>query len=56
MTLIRCPSPDHQCHLPQGVLADVSIATGWCTIALMLCGKFVFQCKPGGWGGGVGQG
>ncbi|KAI7841534.1 hypothetical protein COHA_004705 [Chlorella ohadii] len=27
----------------QGVLADVSIATGWCTIALMLCGKFVFQ-------------
>lgn len=29
----------------QGVLADVSIATGWCTIALMLCGKFVFQCE-----------
>ncbi|PRW58365.1 ADP,ATP carrier 1 isoform A [Chlorella sorokiniana] len=27
----------------QGVLADVSIATGWCTILLMLCGKFVFQ-------------
>ncbi|KAL4430786.1 hypothetical protein ABPG75_006042 [Micractinium tetrahymenae] len=27
----------------QSVLADVSIATGWCTIALMLLGKFVFQ-------------
>lgn len=27
----------------QGVLADVSIATGWCTIALMLLGRFVFQ-------------
>lgn len=25
------------------MLADVSIATGWCTIALMLLGKFVFQ-------------
>ena len=27
----------------QGVLADVSIATGYVTIALMLCGRFVFQ-------------
>ena len=27
------------------MLADVSIATGWCTIALMLLGKFVFQCE-----------
>lgn len=27
----------------QSVLADVSIATGYCTIALMLMGKFVFQ-------------
>ncbi|KAL4419151.1 hypothetical protein ABPG77_009127 [Micractinium sp. CCAP 211/92] len=27
----------------QSVLADVSIATGYCTIALMLLGKFVFQ-------------
>jgi hypothetical protein len=29
----------------QSVLADVSIATGYCTIALMLLGKFVFQCE-----------
>ena len=27
----------------QGVLADVSIATGYVTIALMLGGRFVFQ-------------
>lgn len=27
----------------QGVLADVSIATGWATITFMLLGKFVFQ-------------
>ena len=27
----------------QGVLADVSICTGYCTIALMLGGRFVFQ-------------
>jgi ATP:ADP antiporter, AAA family len=27
----------------QGVLADVSIATGWATITLMLLGKIVFQ-------------
>lgn len=27
----------------QGMLADVSIATGWMTIALMLTGRFVFQ-------------
>jgi hypothetical protein len=28
------------------MLADVSIATGWMTIALMLTGRFVFQvCK-----------
>lgn len=27
----------------QGVLADVSIATGWATISLMLLGKLVFQ-------------
>lgn len=32
----------------QSVLADVSIATGWCTIALMLLGKFVFQCERAG--------
>ena len=30
-------------RLPQGVLADVSIATGYVTIALMLGGRFVFQ-------------
>ena len=27
----------------QGALADVSIATGYATIAAMLLGKFVFQ-------------
>jgi AAA family ATP:ADP antiporter len=27
----------------QGVLADVSIATGYVTIALMVAGRFVFQ-------------
>jgi AAA family ATP:ADP antiporter len=27
----------------QGILADVSIATGYATIALMLAGRFVFQ-------------
>lgn len=32
----------------QGVLADVSIATGWATIALMVGGRFVFQYL--GWG------
>eukprot|EP00891_Asterochloris_glomerata_P004312 jgi/Astpho2/4312/gw1.00065.20.1_t len=31
-----------------GVLADVSIATGWMTIGLMLTGRFVFQYL--GWG------
>lgn len=30
----------------QGMLADVSIATGWATIALMLTGRFVFQVFP----------
>ena len=28
----------------QGVLADVSICTGYLTMALMLGGRFVFQC------------
>jgi len=32
----------------QSVLADVSIATGWATIALMVGGRFVFQYL--GWG------
>lgn len=32
-----------QCLWLQGVLADVSIATGYVTIALMLVGRFVFQ-------------
>ena len=32
----------------QGMLADVSIATGWATIGLMLTGRFVFQYL--GWG------
>ena len=36
------------CHVLQGVLADVSIATGSMTIALMLTGRFVFQYL--GWG------
>ena len=27
----------------QGVLADVSIATGWCTIVMMFLGRWVFQ-------------
>lgn len=27
----------------QGMLADVSIATGWATIGMMLAGRFVFQ-------------
>lgn len=29
------------------MLADVSIATGWMTIALMLTGRFVFQVSTG---------
>ena len=40
-----CP---HLACLLQGVLADVSIATGWMTIGLMLTGRFVFQYL--GWG------
>ena len=38
----------HLASLLQGVLADVSIATGWMTIGLMVTGRFVFQYL--GWG------
>ncbi len=41
------PCPELVLHA-QGVLADVSIATGWATIALMVGGRFVFQYL--GWG------
>lgn len=43
---LRTQFPTAQAY--QGVLADVSIATGWATIAAMLLGRFVFQYL--GWG------
>ncbi|KAK9820325.1 hypothetical protein WJX72_008977 [[Myrmecia] bisecta] len=43
---LRVLYPSAQAY--QGVLADVSIATGYMTIALMLSGRFVFQYL--GWG------
>ena len=45
--LIR-PTHSDTCGLPQSVLADVSIATGYATIGLMLAGRLVFQFL--GWG------
>lgn len=38
---LRSIYPSAQAY--QGMLADVSIATGWATIGLMLAGRFVFQ-------------
>ncbi|KAK9812014.1 hypothetical protein WJX73_008976 [Symbiochloris irregularis] len=38
---LRALYPSTQAY--QGVLADVSICTGYCTIALMLGGRFIFQ-------------
>ncbi len=42
LTVIAPTGVEGMCNL-QGVLADVSIATGYVTIALMMGGKMVFQ-------------